>query len=275
MMYLSNAICSLQPDPAYQKPTSDYKPYFHEMHQFTGGYLDDELLTQKSGYAFPELLDRAITKNKKILSLLQQVDICIIINASYDYDSQHSHIASYIKECYQINADLFDIAGQGSFSLISALHLALAFFSQSKVQRGLIIGFEQRALPLRMHQHTPLPLYNGVGFLDLFSHHKKSSLKIIASDVISEKYITCKLHELTKNHRMHYYLLSHDSDAPIPHFLPHQPISFTVIPDGILPLFLFFDQLQKQVVATDDTVLQVVLIENSGLHEWGVIILLK
>jgi len=268
-MYLSSVIYSLLPDPVYKKPKDDYASYFDDMYKFSGGYLDREMLMQKSGYAFSELLNRAVNQNEKILPLLQQADVCILMNTSYEYDSHHSNIASYLKDYYTLNANIFDVAEQGCFGLISALHLLSALFSQQKIIRGLVIGFEQRALPLRVKHHQELPQYNGVGLIELFSeNHTASSLKIIEADIISEKDIAEKIRVLEENNSLRCYLLVYQSDPVTPDFLSHQEVSFIDIAEGVLPLFLFFDQLQKQVVSTMDPVLHVVLIENISHSGW-------
>lgn len=273
-MYLSHMICSLHPDAIYKTAKPDYASYFEEMHQFTAGFLDRDMLTQKSGYTFSELFHRAIKENAEILPLLQQADVCVLMNTSYEYDSHHSHIGSYLKDRYQMNADLFDIAEQGNLNLVSALHLLSAFFSQQKISRGLIIGFEQRALPLRVNYRQALPKYNGVGLMALFSENtnQDASLKIIEAGVISEKDITEKLCVLAKNNSVHCYLLSCQFDWVVPDFLSCYNVSLIPIYEGILPLLGFFDQLKKTLV-TDTSVLHVVLIKDLVTGEWGVVML--
>ena len=274
-MFISEIISSLYPDPVYQMPKLDYAPYFMDMQRFTSAYLDESMLAQQSGYAFSELIHRAINDNKNILSLLKQADMCALINWSYEYDSDYSHVGPYLAEKYNVGANLLDITEQGSLCLISALHVLSAFFSQQKINHALIIGFEQRALPIRYNCHQALPQFNGISVISLSSKilNQKYRLKIIESELILEKNFEEKITALEKNHTVYCYLLTQQSNVKISDFLLLRKISVVSISLGILPLFIFFDQLQNDAVFHEDNALCVVLIVDIELKEWGMVVM--
>lgn len=270
-MFLSKCIYSVYPDPIYQNPKLDYIPYFKDMQRFSSAYLDESMLHEKSGYAFSQLIDHAINDNKNILSLLQQGNIGALINASYEYDSHYSHVGPYLAEKYSVSANLLDITEQSNLCLVSAFHILSAFFSQKKIKQGLIIGFEQRALPLRISANQPLPLLNGIGVIALSSTNsdQKADLKIMESDIISLKKIEEKITALKKNNIVYCYILTQYSDAVIPDFLFHLKTSVVAIASGILPLFIFFDQLLCDATSHEQNAVYVALIKDVKLKEWG------
>jgi hypothetical protein len=261
------------PDRIYQEPKSDYVPYFYELHKHAGGFLDHALLYKKNGYSFAELMDISIQSNKKLLSLLEHADVCVLMHATYEYDANYANIGSYLKDHYAIKADLFDMAGQGGCDFIPALHFISAIFAQSTMQNALIIGFEQRALPLRLNVDQLLPGYNGIGFINVCSNHlfQSSMINIIKVDFMTEKNLACELKKFSQEKNIQCYVLTQQKKFVMPESLVCFDVSVIVMESGILPMSIFLDLLKNQIEHEDETILHVVLIETAVLSEWGVL----
>lgn len=155
------------PDPPYKKPKEDYFAYFEDMYRFTKAHLDKILLRQKSGYSFLELIEMTIQDNEKLLPLLQQADMIVFTHASYEYNSNYSHVGPMIAEKYHLHANMLDVVEEGDLSFVTALHVISAYFSQCKIKHAVIIALQQRALPLRYTENIKLPEYNCVKLISL------------------------------------------------------------------------------------------------------------
>ncbi len=162
---LSKFIYSHYPDPHYQKPKADYVPYFEDMQRFSQAYLDREMLTQKSGYSFFELIEMAIRDHPSLLSALLQVELIIFTHSCYEYDSLYSHVGPALAEKYHLHAELLDVIEEGDLSIETAEHVLSAYFAQENIKSGLIIGLEQHVMPLRSNKNTQLPKCSSVNVL--------------------------------------------------------------------------------------------------------------
>ena len=163
-----------------------------------------------------------------------------------------SSFVGYLCEKYASQTEFVDVADQGMLSIVSALHLIKIYFSVHNINRTMLIGFDQRALPLQYDHEKKYQHCNMMGYLSFSAGDIDPSSQwiVLESDIIQQNNFSEKINYFRKMGDVFIHQINQLHD-----------------------LFFIFKQLKEMENAQEKNSYHVIVIEDKTMDEYGVIVI--
>lgn len=248
-MYLEYALSDVMLPHSNTKPRANFIEYCDDLKNTIGGCLVPRSLKQDFGFSFSTLMDQFISHHENVLLDLRRAHFCVMISVGCEYDPVYSHLGVYLAEKYGIACDVIDVMEQGVLSVVTALHLLHALFSEKEISRAVILGLDQRVMPVIKNHTVPLPAVNAVSMLSLVRECRAVGLQCIYVDKLP----------------LAFPFLSHRENG----------VFFYAVSTDLLPIFTALRNLLHTARQQAENTLYVLLIKDSVSQERGVVVLKK